>query len=179
MFRDLATSAIVLVVVGTVGAQYLGHKAGIDEQRPAAPARPQLAAPAPTRTAAALQVGQTVSVPSDGRGHFEVALQSNGVTFKALVDTGASVVALPQSLAAKLGLFPAQNDFSANVTTANGVVKVAPVVLRELRLQGIQLRDVDAVIIPDSSLQQVLLGMSFLRRLKSFSIRDERLTLVN
>jgi aspartyl protease family protein len=177
MFRDLATSAIVLVVVGTVGAQYLGHKAGIDEQRPAAPARPQLAAP--TRTAAALQVGQTVSVPSDGRGHFEVALQSNGVTFKALVDTGASVVALPQSLAAKLGLFPAQNDFSANVTTANGVVKVAPVVLRELRLQGIQLRDVDAVIIPDSSLQQVLLGMSFLRRLKSFSIRDERLTLVN
>jgi aspartyl protease family protein len=181
MFRDLAISAVILVVVGTFGAKYLEQRAGHEQTvaPPAIGASPSKPAEMQPPNAASAGQGQTVSIPADARGHYEVSLQAYGVRFPALVDTGASVVALPQSLAAKLGLFPAQSAFTASVTTANGSVKVAPVILRDLRLQGIELSNVEAVIIPDSSLQQVLLGMSFLRRLKSFSIRDNQLTLVN
>jgi aspartyl protease family protein len=187
MIRDLGVAAAVIIVAGVAGGQYLGQKSVSVPQtetaetsaEPASKAAPKAAKPIAAQSGQTSGSGRSVSLASDGRGHFLAELEANGVRFPALVDTGASVVALPLSLAERLGMFPGPSAFTATVSTANGDVKVAPVVLRELRLAGIEIRNVEAVIIPDSSLRNVLLGMSFLRRLKSFSVKEDTLTLVD
>jgi aspartyl protease family protein len=82
-----------------------------------------------------------------------------------MIDTGASVIALRQQDAARLGIRPAQRDFIAKVTTANGVVFAAPTELASVELGGILLHNVAAVVLPDEALAQNLLGMSFLSRI--------------
>jgi aspartyl protease family protein len=182
MGKDISISVAVIAVLAVGAAHFLGNRPHAATDSPA-PAEKTSTIPAAPRQAAAPVAsppasGRTVALASDGRGHFKADLEANGVRFQAMVDTGASVVALPQSLAERLGHFPGLNAFTSIVRTANGDVKVAPVVLRELRLAGIEVRDVEAVIVPDSSLREVLLGMSFLRRLRSFSVKDDTLTLV-
>ena len=49
--------------------------------------------------------------------------------------------------------------------------------LREVRIDRIVLRDVDAVVLPQGRLSGSLLGMSFLRRLASFEVSKGRLVL--
>ena len=63
------------------------------------------------------------------------------------------------------------------MSTANGSVNAAPVTLREVRIDRIVLRDVDAVVLPQGRLSGSLLGMSFLRRLASFEVSKGRLVL--
>jgi aspartyl protease family protein len=82
-----------------------------------------------------------------------------------MIDTGASVIALRQQDAARLGIRPAQRDFTARVTTANGVVFAAPAELASVELGGILVHNVAAVVLPDEALAQNLLGMSFLSRI--------------
>jgi aspartyl protease family protein len=83
-----------------------------------------------------------------------------------MVDTGASVIALRESAAAKLGIHPAPRDYTAKANTANGVAKAAPVVLNRVEVNGITVRDVRAFVMPDAALGTNLLGMSFLSKVK-------------
>jgi aspartyl protease family protein len=116
-------------------------------------------------------------VPEDGRGHFVSEPLVNGVRIQAVVDTGASMVALSAEDAARCGIFPGAGDFTLGVATANGSVKAAPVRLREVRLGSIVLRDVEGLVLPAGSLHGSLLGMSFLRRLSSFEVKNGTLVL--
>lgn len=110
--------------------------------------------------------GRTVTLQSDRRGHFQVDARVDGRAMEFMVDTGASVVALRQSSAAKLGIHPAARDYTASASTANGVVKAAPVRLNRVDVNGITVRDVMAFVMPDEGLSTNLLGMSFLSRVK-------------
>jgi aspartyl protease family protein len=83
-----------------------------------------------------------------------------------MVDTGASVIALRQQEASRLGIHPAQRDYTAKVSTANGVVFAAPIELGRVEVGGITVRNVSALVLPDEALQQNLLGMSFLSRIR-------------
>ena len=60
---------------------------------------------------------------------------------------------------AKVGAMPCAQ-------TANGVGKAAPVTLDRIEINGITVRDVRAVVVPDEALSTNLLGMSFLSRVK-------------
>jgi len=82
-----------------------------------------------------------------------------------MIDTGASVIALRQQDAARLGIRPAPRDFTAKVTTANGIVLAAPTEIATVELGGILVHNVAAVVLPDEALAQNLLGMSFLSRI--------------
>jgi aspartyl protease family protein len=88
-----------------------------------------------------------------------------------MLDTGASFVTLTPEAAEAAGLAPSTLRFSASVSTANGVVRVAPVRLREMRLGQLTMEDVDAVVV-ETPLPISLLGMSFLKRLDSYGMRD-------
>ena len=81
-----------------------------------------------------------------------------------MVDTGASVIALTVSNAARLGIHPAQRDFTVEVRTANGSVRAAPARLDKVEVGDLIVRDVAAVILPDGALSDNLLGLSFLSR---------------
>ena len=83
-----------------------------------------------------------------------------------MVDTGASMIAMRESSAARLGIFPKPSDYTVKTQTANGVGRAARVTLNRVELNGINVRDVEAFVVPDEALSTNLLGMSFLSRVK-------------
>jgi aspartyl protease family protein len=132
----------------------------------------QIGSHAPTTTAQATSersdaasYPRTASIPRGANGHFEADAYVDGRRMGFMVDTGASVIALRQQDAARLGIRPAPRDFTARVTTANGIVFAAPAELASVELGGILLHNVAAVVLPDEALAQNLLGMSFLSRI--------------
>src|SRR5256714_7663722 len=120
---------------------------------------------------------RTVTVRGDRLGHFQVEGAVDGRRLDFMVDTGASYVALRERDAGKLGIFPAPRDYTGRSSTANGVIKVAPVRLSSLEVNGIRVYDVQAVVIPDDSLGVNLLGMSFLSRVRRFEMANGRLVM--
>jgi aspartyl protease family protein len=119
---------------------------------------------------------RSVTLQDDGRGHFLVQARVDGRWIDFLVDTGASLIALRESSAAKLGVHPSARDYSVAMQTANGVGKAARIQLNAVEVNGITVRNVEAFVIPDEQLSTNLLGMSFLSRVK-FSHDRGRLVL--
>jgi len=134
----------------------------------AASARVQAAAPAGSRS---------LSIPRDARGHFQTEGRIDGQRIAFMVDTGASVIALNESSAARFGLRPSRGDYNATVSTANGTIRAARTRLAMVELGGLIVRDVDAMVLPDEALSENLLGLSFLSKLKRFEYANGQLVL--
>ena len=113
----------------------------------------------------------------DARGHFQVEGAVDGRRLDFMVDTGATSVVLRERDAARLGIFPTPRDYTGRTSTANGVIKVAPVRLSSLEVNGIRIYDVGAIVVPDDSLGVNLLGMSFLGRVRRFEMANGRLVM--
>ena len=165
-FVGLAIAAAVL------GPRYASHFGAA-----LAPAPVALEARPMTAVAAAGANSRSVVVPRDGRGHFEVDARVNGRRIGFMVDTGASVIALTARDAARLGIHPTQSAFVAEVKTANGTVRGAPVRLDVVEVGKLELRDVAGLVLPDQALSDNLLGLSFLSRLRRFEYSDGKLVL--
>ena len=141
------------------------------------------------RTPSAAQAKSTVAVaatpaaaaasrfPRDGRGHFQTDGRIDGQRIDFMVDTGASVVALNESSAARFGLRPSRGDYNATVTTANGTIKAARTRIAMMDVGGLIVRDVDAMVLPDEALSENLLGLSFLSSLKRFEYANGQMVL--
>lgn len=101
---------------------------------------------------------------ADGQGHFFTTGVINGVSVRFLVDTGASMISLGASDARRMGL-----DFNRGQKgmsqTANGQVVVSKIQLDNVRVGGVTLHQVDAVI-HQTDMPIALLGMSFLNRME-------------
>lgn len=94
-------------------------------------------------------------------GHYSAEALINGERVRVLVDTGATGVAISQSVADKLGL---KSQQAISTHTANGEAVAYLVRLKTIQLGGIIAHDVSATIAP--GLQgDALLGMSFLGRM--------------
>lgn len=111
-------------------------------------------------------------------GHYYADATIRGRKVAVVVDTGASVVALNLATARKLGIAPPASAFRHSLQTANGTVDAAMVTLADIRLGGVRVRNVQAVILPDSALDVNLLGMSFLGRLSKWQAGSGRLELI-
>jgi aspartyl protease family protein len=96
-------------------------------------------------------------------GHYVVSGSINRQSVEFLVDTGATTVAVPATVARKLDLVARA---PVATSTANGVVTAYKSVLDHVQLGSIVLRDVRGVIMPQMGGNSVLLGMSFLRDLE-------------
>jgi aspartyl protease family protein len=92
-----------------------------------------------------------------------------------LVDTGASLVTLTPEDAQNAGVTRGELVYSARVNTANGVARMAPIKLREVRIDQLSVYDVPAAVIENLNIS--LLGMSFLNRLQGYEMRDGKLTI--
>jgi aspartyl protease family protein len=137
----------------------------------------------PSRTLAApsdavMPGGKSLALAPDRYGQYHVEMEVEGRRVPVLVDTGASWVSLSDTAAAELGFFPAPSDFTIAMATANGIAHAAPIEIAELRVGPIVGRRVKAMVMPRGALTTpALLGMSFLRGLSGFSVRDGRLVL--
>jgi aspartyl protease family protein len=135
-----------------------------------------------TRKAPAVEtVGQSglrsLSIPRDARGHFQTEGRVDGQRIGFMVDTGASMIALNETSAARFGLRPSRGDYNATVTTANGTIKAARTRLAMVDIGGLVVRDVDAMVLPDEALSENLLGLSFLSKLKRFEYTNGKMVL--
>jgi len=139
-------------------------------------------ASAASRNAAPVEtVGQSSSrslnIPRDSRGHFQTEGRIDGQRIDFMVDTGASVIALNETSAARFGLRPSRGDYNATVTTANGTIKAARTRLAMVDIGGLVVRDVEAMVLPDEALSENLLGLSFLSKLRRFEYANGKMVL--
>lgn len=94
-------------------------------------------------------------------GHYVAPGRINGESVIFMIDTGATDVALPLDLARRLGL---RLGAGRMARTANGDVQTWSAVLEEVDLGGLTAHRVRASILPNMPGDQVLLGMSYLKR---------------
>jgi aspartyl protease family protein len=95
-------------------------------------------------------------------GHFTAPGRINGRQVQFMVDTGASVVTLSESVATRIGL-DYQRGQRIEARTANGSVFGHLVTLDTLRVGDVEVANVSAAVLP-ASMEHVLLGNSFLSR---------------
>jgi len=120
------------------------------------------------RTAEAVEV----SLTRNRMGHYVATGRINGRGVRFFLDTGATNVALSESLARELGL---KRGPSSYTRTANGTIVTYQTALGRVSLGGIEIRDVTASINPRMSGDEVLLGMSFLKHLEMIQRGDQLL----
>ncbi|OAI51627.1 hypothetical protein AYO46_07655, partial [Betaproteobacteria bacterium SCGC AG-212-J23] len=108
---------------------------------------------------------QTVTLAADPRGHFFADATVNDQPVRFVVDTGASVVVISAADAARAGLDYRKGP-RANMQTANGASTGYYVKIERVRVGGIELRNVDGVVVEQGLGSVGLLGMSFLNRLE-------------
>ena len=113
-------------------------------------------------TAAMTGSRQAVTLAPDSRGHFITDGQVNGAHVRFLVDTGATLVAIPARDAARLGIDYRRGRRGIS-QTANGPVAFWRVVLDTVTVGGVTLTNVDGAV-HEGGLDEALLGMSFLGR---------------
>ncbi len=152
--------------IDAVGALVAPHPSTIAAQ----PAPPFAAAP-PPRSSSHSGMG-VVELSPDRNAQFRTEVEIDGTRIHALVDTGASQVLLSAEDARILNIDPPASAYTAIAQTANGAVNFAPVRLRELRVGGITVYDVDGLVARPGQTAVSLLGMSFLRKLSSFQVAD-------
>jgi aspartyl protease family protein len=171
--RNIMIFAAVMICLGTFMAEVADKMAPTSAAATTTPTQ-RNALSAETAAQAGLR---SLSIPRDARGHFETEGRIDGQRIAFMVDTGASVIALNESSAARFGLRPARGDYKATVTTANGTVKAAPTRLAMVDIGGLVVRDVDAMVLPDEALSENLLGLSFLSKLKRFEYANGQMVL--
>ena len=118
--------------------------------------------------------GSVIVLTAGSGGHFTSGGSINGKAVNFLVDTGATNVALSQSVADRIGLDYRKGQRGL-ASTANGPVPIHLVSLSAVRIGDVQVYNVDAVIMP-TAMEQVLLGNSFLTRFQ-MKRENDKLTL--
>jgi aspartyl protease family protein len=169
--RNLMIFAAVMVALGTYMAQMA------DKMTAAAPAHASALVSVASTETVGQAGGRSLIIAGDSRGHFLTEGRIEGQRIGFMVDTGASMIALNESSAARFGLRPSRGDYNATVTTANGTIKVARTRIAMVDVGGLVVRDVDAMVLPDEALSQNLLGLSFLSKLKRFEYANGQMVL--
>ena len=106
-----------------------------------------------------------VTILRDKRMQYLTNVALNGRTVLALVDTGASSVALSGNQAKAIGI-EYYGGKPIRVSTASGIVDGFKVTLRSVAVGGITVENVQATITEGDFPDIVLLGMSYLRYVK-------------
>jgi aspartyl protease family protein len=129
--------------------------------------------------AAPIRSGASASVRIRKRddGGFFANSEVNGETMTVRIDSGAATVILRQSDAEKAGIDVSGLVFDTPLKTANGTSYLAPVRLKSVRVGAIAMDDVEGLVARPGTLNENLLGTSFLRRLASYQVAGNFATL--
>jgi aspartyl protease family protein len=126
------------------------------------------------------QVGRGGEVIINRRfsGEFAIGGRVNNARVTFLFDTGASAVVLTADDARRAGVEASRLVFDVPVATANGAAMAAETRLDQIAVGPIVMRNVPALVARRGALDESLLGMSFLERLKSYTVERDRLVMV-
>jgi aspartyl protease family protein len=121
-------------------------------------------------------IGEELRVPMAADGHFWVEVSINDVPRRMMVDSGATVTAVPVETAEAAKLNTKVNLVPVLIRTANGTVQAQSTRADELRLGNIVARDLGIIVSPAFGDTHVL-GMNFLSRLKSWRVEGRTMIL--
>jgi len=105
-----------------------------------------------------------IVMTADVQGHFYTTGTVNGTSVRFVVDTGATSIALGPNDARRIGLDLRQGQRGLT-STANGTVVVTRIPLDTVRIGGVTMHNIEAVVLP-TEMPIALLGMSFLNRME-------------
>jgi aspartyl protease family protein len=127
----------------------------------------------PNQSIATVQTGeyQEIALQRSSNGHYVFNGEINHQKVTFLVDTGATMTAIPERLQQPLGL---QAGPATSVSTANGATTAYLTRLEQMALGDIELYDVKASIIRGMDVDEVLLGMNVLKHFELVQ-RDDQL----
>lgn len=106
-------------------------------------------------------------------GHYVCDGFVNGMPVEFLLDTGATDVSVPAAVADRLRL---PRGARLRAVTANGLTTAFATMIDSLAVGALEEKNIRASIVPNLPGEQILLGMSFLKRL-DFSQRGDTLVL--
>ena len=115
----------------------------------------------------------TLVLKRNQAGHYVAPGTINGVQVQFLLDSGATLISIPASIAAKAHL---NEGAEVGSNTANGVVNAYQTQVDEVRLGGLIRYQAQALINTADQGQDVLLGMNFLKHYQ-WQQRGDTLTL--
>ena len=125
----------------------------------------------------AVQTGPHEMVVTQQEGDsFVVIGQVNGQTVRFVVDTGATEIVLSPADARRLGVDLDHTVFTSEMETANGIGRGAPFTAQTFTVGKLALNNVP-MSINATPMSSSLLGMSFLKRLESYQVKDGKLYL--
>jgi clan AA aspartic protease (TIGR02281 family) len=109
-----------------------------------------------------------MSIPyTDNNGAMVVKGSINGISMRFIVDTGATLLAIPPSIAKQAGLLSLPSQ-EVTAQTANGAIKVQKVSIKNVTVAKVKQEDIEATIqsISTTDASLGLLGMSFFNKYK-------------
>lgn len=106
-----------------------------------------------------------VHIRKDDKGMYRVDGKINNQSVRFLVDTGATQLAMNSTQAKSLNL-KLSEDKKVQVDTASGKAFAYQVTLRTVKVGEITVFDVPALVVEGDAPYEVLLGMSFLKRVE-------------
>jgi aspartyl protease family protein len=118
---------------------------------------------------------QSITLAAGAGGHFIADGQINGGAIRFMVDTGATAIAIPAVDADRLRI-DYRNGRLSTTQTAGGPTAAYGVMLASVRVGGIELQNVEAIVI-EHGLPVALLGNSFLSRV-NMRREGEAMTLI-
>ena len=118
-----------------------------------------------TDSPAAPQKAQ-LSIARGNNGHYQVAGSIEGHPVQFLVDTGATSVAMNESQARRLGIDYRVKGLPMKASTASGTVNAWRVKVDRIKVGSLEVLGVEGAVIEGEAPVEVLLGMSFLNRVR-------------
>ncbi len=119
--------------------------------------------------------GQKIVLQAQSGGHYMSLGRINGQSVQFMVDTGATIIAMGQQDAERMGLVYRKGE-AFRAGTANGAVTGWRVKLDAVSIGDVTVYDVEAAVIP-APMPHILLGNSFLSRFQ-MRIENDQLTMV-
>ncbi len=166
-----AAIGLTLIVVYSYRAEFMGLGARV---------RGELVPGTPVvvhQQSSSKPVGQEVTITANSRGAFNVNALINDTRVRLIADTGATVVALTNADAERIGINVNALSYTVPVRTANGRAFSAIIQLDVIEVGPIRVENVRALVAKPGTMHQSLLGMSFLQAISSFEISGSRLIL--
>lgn len=114
-------------------------------------------------SAANVDLGTPVVLKRNRQGHYVASGLVNEQPIVFLLDTGATVISVPENIAERIGL---EKGSAVQVGTANGSIEVYSTLIDRVQLGHIVLTNVRGHINPYMNGETALLGMSFLKHLE-------------
>ena len=114
-----------------------------------------------------------VTLQRNRYGHYVTTGKLNGHAVVFMLDTGATGVAIPDTIAKQLKI---KRGSAHQVNTANGTGTAYATRLQSVSVGEIALENVPASIVPGYASDEILLGMSFLKHIE-FTQRGDTLVL--